>query len=145
MVSGPPNTWPTKIRCSCRKIEITSANRASGKLTGPGAGVPGGDLDVAQVHARIERRGDEGVTEHVRVCPRNVYPGGLGQLAQAPGGGVPVHPGTAAVEQNRAARAGADRLVDRPADRGRQQDQDYLGAVAAYAQHAVAVFFAEVG
>jgi hypothetical protein len=37
----------------------------------------------------------------VRVCLRNVYPGGLGQVAQAPGGGVPVHPGTAAAEQNR--------------------------------------------
>ena len=60
-------------------------------------------------------------------------------------GGVPVHPGTAAVEQDRPAGAGSDRLVDGPADCGRQRDEDHRGALAAYAQDPVAVFFAEVG
>jgi hypothetical protein len=36
------------------------------------------------------------------------------------------------------------RPVDGPADRGRQRDQDHLGAFAAYAQHPVAVFLAEI-
>jgi len=66
-------------------------------------------------------------------------------VPQAAGGGVPVHPGTAAVEQDRAARAGADRPVDGPRDRWRQRDQDDLGSFAAHAQHPVAVFFAQIG
>jgi hypothetical protein len=32
-------------------------------------GVAGGDLNVPQVHARIEHRGDEGMAKHVRVRP----------------------------------------------------------------------------
>ena len=39
----------------------------------------------------------------------------------------------------------ADRPVDGPADRWRQRDQDDLGALAAHAQHPVAVLLAEVG
>src|SRR5690348_7050377 len=78
------------------------------------------------------------MAEHVRVRPGCLYPAGLGQVAQTPGGGVPVHPGTAVVELNRATSARADRLVDRPADRGCQWDQDDLGALAAHAQHPVA-------
>jgi hypothetical protein len=58
---------------------------------------------------------------------------------------VPVHPGTTAVEQDRPAQARSDRPVDGPADCGWQRDQDDLGALAAYAQDPVAVFFAEVG
>ena len=56
-----------------------------------------------------------------------------------------VHPGAAAVEQDRAARSVSDRPVDGPPDRGRQRHQDDLGALAAHAQHPVAVLFAEVG
>ena len=55
-----------------------------------------------------------------------------------------VHPGAAVVEQDRSAGAGADRGVDGPADRWRQRDQDHLGALAAYAQHPVAMLFAQV-
>ena len=51
-------------------------------------------------------------------------------MAQAAGGRVPVHPGAAGVQQDRPARAGAGRPVDGPADRGRQRDQDDLGALA---------------
>src|SRR5450755_4123871 len=40
---------------------------------------------------------------------------------------------------------GADRPVDGPPDRRRQRDQDDLGALSAYAQHPMAMFFAEVG
>jgi hypothetical protein len=56
-----------------------------------------------------------------------------------------VHPAAATVEQDRAVRTGADRLVDGPADGWRQRDQDDLRASAAYVQHPVTVFFAEVG
>jgi alkylhydroperoxidase family enzyme len=48
---------------------------------------------------------------------------------------VAVHPGTAAVEQDRPASAGTDRPVDGPADGWWQRDQDDLGALSAYAQH----------
>jgi hypothetical protein len=43
------------------------------------------------------------------------------------------------------AGAGADCLVDGPADRWRQRDQDNLGAFAAHAQHPMAVLFAKIG
>jgi hypothetical protein len=62
--------------------------------------------------------------------------------AQAAGGRVPVHPGTAAVEQDRPVGAVCDRPVDGPTDGGRQRDQYDLGAFAAYAQHPVAVLLA---
>ena len=55
---------------------------------------------------------------------------------------VAVHP--SAAEQDRPAGTGANRAVDGPPDRWRQRDQDGLGPFAAYAQHPVAVFFAEV-
>jgi hypothetical protein len=70
------------------------------------------------------------MTEHVRVRPGDPDPGGPGEVAQAAGGRVPVHPGAAGVQQDRPARAGAGRPVDGPADRGRQRDQDDLGALA---------------
>ena len=79
------------------------------------------------------------------MSPGDLDPGRTGELVQAAGGGVPVHPGAAAVEQDRAAGAGSDRLVDGPADGGWQRDQDDLGARTAHAQDPVAVFFAEVG
>ncbi len=58
---------------------------------------------------------------------------------------MPVHPGTAAVEQDRPAYAGSDRPVDGPSDRWRQWDQDHVSAFAAHAQHPVTVLFAKVG
>jgi hypothetical protein len=79
------------------------------------------------------------------VCPGDSDADGLGELVQAAGGRVPVHPGAADVEQDRPTYAGSDCPVDGPADRGRQRDQDDLGALAAYPQHPVAVFLAEIG
>jgi hypothetical protein len=79
------------------------------------------------------------------VRPDDLHPGGLGEASQAAGGGVAVHPGAVAVEQDRSASAGADCPVDGPPDRRRQRDQDDLGAFAAYAQYPVAMLFAEVG
>jgi len=58
---------------------------------------------------------------------------------------VAVHPGAAAVEQDRPAVTVADRAVDSPAHCWRQQDQDDLAAFAAHAQHLVAVLFTQVG
>jgi hypothetical protein len=85
------------------------------------------------------------MAKHVRMrlsCP---YTGRFGETPQAPGGRVPVHPGAAAVEQDRPVGAGAGCLVDGPADGWRQRDRDDFGAFPAYAQHTVAVLFAEVG
>src|SRR5438045_1967617 len=81
---------------------------------------------------------------HVRVGPGNPDSSNLGELAQAARRRVAVHAGTAAVEQDRPADAGADGLVYGPSDRWRQRDQDNLGAFAAYAQHPVAVLVPQV-
>jgi hypothetical protein len=85
------------------------------------------------------------MAEHVRVRPGDRDAGGLSEVPQAAGGGVPVHPGAAGVQQDRPAVPVADRPVDGPADRRRQRDQDDLGALAAHPQDPVAVLLAEVG
>src|SRR5215469_16311882 len=102
---------------------------------GARVGVPGGDLDVPQVHARIQHGRDVCMTEHVRVRPGDLHTRGIGEVAQAPGGGMTVHPGTAAVEQYRPTYPVADRAVDGPPDRRWQPDLDHLGAFAAHMQH----------
>jgi hypothetical protein len=79
------------------------------------------------------------------VRPGDPDAGAPGELVQAAGGRVPVHPGAAAVEQDRPAHAGSARPVDGPADRWRQRDQDDLGALAAHTEDPVAVLLAEVG
>jgi hypothetical protein len=67
--------------------------------------VPGGDLDVTQVDVGVEHgRDGECVAKHVRVRPGDLDAGGLGEAVQAAGGRVPVHPGAAAVDQDRPAR-----------------------------------------
>ena len=108
-------------------------------------GVAGGDLDVPEVDASVEHGRDERVAEHVRVRPGGLDAGGSGELPQAAGGRVPVHPGTAAVEQDRSARAVCDCPVDRPPDCWRQWYQGDLGALAAHPQYPVAVLLTEVG
>ena len=55
-----------------------------------------------------------------------------------------MYSGTAAVEQDRPVGASADRLVDGPAGRWRQRDQDDLGSFAADAQYPVAVLLTQV-
>ena len=59
----------------------------------------GGDLDIAQVNASIERCRDECVAKHVRVRPGHLDAGHAGKTVQAPGSRMLVHPGAAAVEQ----------------------------------------------
>jgi hypothetical protein len=71
--------------------------------------VAGGDLDVAQVDARVQHRGDEGVPQHVRVQPRHPHPRDLGEPSQPTGGGVPIHPRPAAGAQDRPHRAAVHR------------------------------------
>jgi hypothetical protein len=112
---------------------------------GAGVGVPCGDLDVAQVDAGVEHRGDEGVPEHVWVHPWQVRAGALRKAAQPAGGRVAVHPGAAAVQQDRTGSAVVDCAVD-GAGYGRWEgNEDGLGALADHTQDTVAVFFAEVG
>ena len=110
-----------------------------------GVGVAGGDLDIAQAAACVEHGRYECVSEHMWMCPGGLDAGGCGEPAQAAGGGVPVHPGAAAIEQDRPLGAVRDRPVDGPAGCWRQRYQDDLGAFAAYPQHPVAVCLAEVG
>ena len=104
----------------------------------------GRDLDVPEVDPCVEHGRDKSVAEHMRVCPGYLDVGSPGELVQAPGGCVPVHPGIAAIEQDRSARAGSGCPVDGPTDGGRQRDQDNLGALTAYAQHPVTMLFAEI-
>ncbi len=77
--------------------------------------------------------------------PGDPYARVLGQVPQAAGGGVPVHPGVAAVEQDRPAGPVRDCAVDGPAGCRGQRDKDDLGALAADPQDLVAVFLAQVG
>jgi len=107
--------------------------------------VPGGDLDVPQVHARVQHGGDEGMTEHVRVRPGDPHSSGVCQAPQAAGGGMAVHPRTAAAEQDRATGPGSHGTVDGTSNGRWQWDQDYLAPLAAHTQHAMAVCFAEIG
>ncbi|MFZ0230277.1 MAG: hypothetical protein WAL41_25785 [Mycobacterium sp.] len=83
--------------------------------------------------------------QHMRVWPCYWHCGGFGEAPQTAGGGVAVHPDAAAVEQDRPAAASADGPADGPPDGWRQRDHDDLGALAAHAQHPVAVLVAEVG
>jgi len=78
------------------------------------------------------------------VSPGDLDAGGLSELAQAAGGCVPVHPGAAAVEQDRPAYPVAYCPVNGPPDCWRQRRQDGLGALAAHAQDPVAVLLAQV-
>lgn len=71
-------------------------------------------------------------------------PRGFSEAAQAPGGGVAVHPGAAAVDQDRPAGPGADRAVYGLPDGWWQRYEGDLGAFAAHAQHPVAVLFTQV-
>jgi hypothetical protein len=111
---------------------------------GARVGVAGCDLDVPQVHSGVQNGGDEGMAEHMRVWPGDADPSGFGEPPQAASGGVTVHPGAAAVYQDGAASAGADRAVDGPPDCWRQWYQDDRGPFAAHAKYPVTVLFAEI-
>jgi hypothetical protein len=76
--------------------------------------------------------------------PGDRYASMLGEIPQAAGDGVPVHPGTAVVEQNRPACPVSYSPVDGPADRGRQRDKDNLAALAAHAKDTVTMLLAQV-
>jgi hypothetical protein len=84
------------------------------------------------------------MTEHMRVCLGRLHASFLREVPQAAGGCVPIHPGSAAVEQDRAAHPACDGAVHGPADRRRQRDHDDLVALAAHAQDPVAVLLAQV-
>jgi hypothetical protein len=76
--------------------------------------------------------------QHVRMRSGCLDAGRLGAVTRAAGGRVPARPGTAGVQQDRSAVPEACCPADGPAGRGRQRDQDDLGALAAHAQHPVA-------
>lgn len=79
------------------------------------------------------------------VSTTDAYAADLGEMPETPGGGVPVHPGPAGVEQDRPCKPVADRAVDGATDRGWQRDQDDLGSLSAHPEHAMAMFLPEVG
>jgi hypothetical protein len=91
--------------------------------------VTGGDLNVPEVDADIEHGRDERMPEHMRVGSVDPDPRRGGEVVQAAGGCVPVHPGAAAVEQDRPAHPGSDCPVNSPPDGRRQRDQDDLSAL----------------
>jgi hypothetical protein len=66
------------------------------------------------------------------------------QVPQAPGRSVPVHPGSAAIEQHWTGGSAVHRAVDGPSDGGRQRHEHDLGALAADAQYPVAMLLAQV-
>jgi hypothetical protein len=111
---------------------------------GSGVGVAGGDLDVAQVHARVETGRDERMPEHVRMRPGEPHTRVLRESAEPPGACMTVHACSTVVEQDRAGRSAADGAVDSLPDRRGQRDQDHLAALAADSQHPVTVLFAEI-
>ena len=103
---------------------VSRASRTGGTPGGSGAGCHVGGEDVIGVAVEVLARptwwtsrrstpasngGDEGVPKHVRVWPGNPDLGCPGESPQSSGGGVAVHPGAAAVEQDRPVGAGADR------------------------------------
>ena len=88
--------------------------------------MPCGDLDIPEVHARIQHGRDERMAKHVRVWPGDPHASRFGQVPQAAGSGVAVHPGAAAIEQDRPTGAGADRAVNGPADGWRERTRTTL-------------------
>jgi hypothetical protein len=67
------------------------------------------------------------MAKHVRMRPGDPHASIVSQVPEAAGGHVAVHPGAAAVEQDRPAGPGADRTVDGSPDGGRQRDERDLG------------------
>src|SRR5271165_7233704 len=86
----------------------------------------------------------ESVSQHVGMRPSDRHADLLREPPQAAGSSVPVHPGTAAVEQDRAPHPAFDGAVHGPADRRRQRDQDDLAALAAHAKDTVTMLFTQV-
>jgi hypothetical protein len=84
------------------------------------------------------------VAQHVRVHPRHPDPGRFGQVLQATGRRVPVHPPTEGVAQDRPSVAPADGLVKRSRHCWWQRDQNDFAPLAAHLQDAVAVFLAQI-
>jgi hypothetical protein len=78
---------------------------------GAGIGMPGGDLDIAQVNPSIQHGRHESMPEHMGMWPGDPHARVLGEVAQAAGGGVPVHPGAAAGPGRRTRPAVPDRLM----------------------------------
>jgi hypothetical protein len=64
------------------------------------------------------------MAEHVRVGSVDAYSSLLGEAPQSPCRGMPIHPGSTAVEQNGAVRPVGDCSVDGAADCWGQRDHD---------------------
>jgi hypothetical protein len=107
-------------------------------------GVPGGDLDIAQVDACIEHGGHASVPKHVRVHPRQPDARSAGEPAEPTGSRVAVHPRAASVQQQRSCFTVAAGAVNGPTDGWWQRDEDDLPAFAAHANDAVSVLLAQV-
>jgi hypothetical protein len=79
-------------------------------------GVSGGDLGVAHIHAGIQDRGDERISENVRVHAGDRHAGGGQEAMQPAHRGVPVHAAAAPVQQDRPGDAVAGSGVARARD-----------------------------
>nr|WP_024936266.1 hypothetical protein [Actinomadura madurae] len=111
---------------------------------GAWGGVACSDLHIAQIDFGIQHGGHEGVAEHARVHARQPDNRFGGESAQAPDGGVPIHPDPAGVEQDRSGRPVAGGVVDGSADCRWRRGQHDPGALADHAEDSLAVFLVQV-
>ena len=123
---------------------VRRSQPATNDLNSAESRAPGGDLDVAEADAGIQHGGDEGMSEHVGVHPGHPDPGGLGQVLEPTGRGVPVHPGTQGVAEDRPVVVAVDSLIDGAGHRWGQGHEDDLAALPANLEHPVPVLFAEI-
>src|SRR5665811_763897 len=93
---------------------------------GAWVGVAGGDLDVAQVDAGVEHRGDVGVAEHVLVHARQSDAGVVGEPAKSPCGGVAVQAAAQGVQEQWPVNAVGNGAVHRAGDGWRQRNRTTL-------------------
>jgi hypothetical protein len=104
---------------------------------GPGIGVRGSFLYIAERHAGIQRCGDERVPQGMRA---NLLsdPGTAGHLADDPPGAMTVQPPAAGSEEDGSLAALAGRQVNRPRGPRRERDRHDLAALAGDHQGPVA-------
>jgi DNA-binding transcriptional ArsR family regulator len=113
--------------------------------SGPGVGVSGGVLHVAEARAGVQRESDEGVPEVVRMQGgRFVGYRGRGESTEQPPDGDPVHRPSGSSDEQRPAAPPQQIGVESVARGGRQGNRRPRAPLARHPQHAVATLAAQV-
>ena len=108
--SGPVRIVTAVLRDGNR---VLLCHRSAGRRWYPDVwDLPGGHAEEGEdpkesleVDSCVEHRGDEDVPQHVWVVgAADAHAANLGEMPQSAGGGMPVHPGSPAVEQDRPRR-----------------------------------------